>query len=161
MKECYVCRDKKEVSEFNVNNFFKDKLSVYCRECERLLQRTKYRNNKVHQRLYQTAYRDRNRLKFRLLNKTYRENVKRMVLKHYGDKCACCDETESEFLTIDHVNNDGAAHRKELGVSSVRIHRWLKKNNFPPGFQILCMNCNFAKGHHFTHTCPHKRHHNL
>ena len=35
----------------------------------------------------------------------------RRVLDHYGRACSCCGETEPAFLTIDHVNNDGAEHR--------------------------------------------------
>src|SRR5881396_3810055 len=32
----------------------------------------------------------------------------------YGGKCACCGETTFEFLTIDHVRNDGKQHRRAL-----------------------------------------------
>ena len=33
---------------------------------------------------------------------------------------------------------------------------WKKiKNNFPKGFQILCHNCNIAKGHYGK--CPHEK----
>jgi hypothetical protein len=66
-----------------------------------------------------------------------------------GSVCRCCGETELEFLSIDHVNEDGAAHRKELSGSGGGhdMYRWLRLHNYPPGFQVLCMNCNFAKGH--------------
>lgn len=74
-----------------------------------------------------------------------------MVLEHYGGKCACCGEDEWKFLTIDHINNDGAAHRR---VVKTYITGWLIKNNFPPGFQILCHNCNFTKEAYGG--CPHQ-----
>ena len=45
-------------------------------------------------------------------------------------------------LSIDHINSDGASHRKEVGNG---MYRWLLKNNFPEGFQVLCMNCQFIK----------------
>jgi hypothetical protein len=61
--------------------------------------------------------------------------------------------TEPDFLQIDHVNNDGKQHRKVIGQG--RTYFWLKKNNFPSDFQVLCANCNFAKGHYGT--CPHTR----
>ena len=38
-------------------------------------------------------------------------------------------------------------------MSSLFIYDWLKKNNFPPGFQVLCGSCNFAKGKYGS--CPH------
>jgi len=60
-----------------------------------------------------------------------------------GSFCACCGEDHYEFLCIDHVDNNGAAHRKKVGD----VLSWLSKNGYPSGFQVLCINCNFAKGH--------------
>jgi hypothetical protein len=74
------------------------------------------------------------------------------VLDHYGNACACCGEMTPEFLTVDHINDDGAEHRR-AGVT--RIYRWLVKNNYPDGFQLLCWNCNAAK--QFSNGCPHQR----
>ena len=72
--------------------------------------------------------------------------------KYGGYTCACCNETKDKrFMQIDHMNNDGAVHRKEIGTG---ILWWLKKNNYPPGFQPLCTDCNFAKGKHGE--CPHQ-----
>lgn len=75
-----------------------------------------------------------------------------------GCICKCCEETEPMFLTIDHINEDGAAHRQSLGgkhMAGKHFYNWLKKNNYPPGFQVLCFNCNFAKGHFGI--CPHEQ----
>lgn len=70
-----------------------------------------------------------------------------------GYECNCCGETMPEFLQIDHVNNDGAEHRRQIKASG-GIYSWLKRNGFPQGFQVLCANCNYAKG--FYGYCPHK-----
>jgi len=73
-----------------------------------------------------------------------------------GYKCACCGVTDKEFLSIDHSEGGGAAHRKELTGNPRNGHNmyyWIRKNNFPPGFRVLCMNCNFSLGHHGY--CPH------
>lgn len=87
----------------------------------------------------------------------YKEDKKKIIDK-YGGKCACCGEPETDFLNIDHVNNDGNEHRKELGWRStgVYFYRWLKKNNYPTGFQVLCFNCNYSK-HIGRGVCAHKR----
>lgn len=77
----------------------------------------------------------------------------KMIFAHYGDKCACCNEIERKFLTIDHVNSDGAEHRKEVGTAE--IARWLVRNDFPEGFQILCYNCNLGRARNGG-VCPHK-----
>lgn len=73
----------------------------------------------------------------------------------YGTTCACCGEPDLRFLAIDHVDGDGASHRKLINASgSTSTYRWLAKNGYPPGFQPLCHNCNYAK--HVYGTCPHK-----
>ena len=89
-----------------------------------------------------------------------RARFKAAVLAAYGGKCACCGETNPVFLCIDHINNDGAAHRREIGQGKAKvgsggvIHEWLCKHNFPDGFQILCANCNQAK--QTLGICPHQ-----
>lgn len=74
-----------------------------------------------------------------------------MVLAAYGGKCVCCGETEEAFLCIDHVNDDGAQHRMEIGQS---IYKWIVQNGYPSIVQILCANCNMAKSR--PGGCPHK-----
>jgi hypothetical protein len=68
-------------------------------------------------------------------------------------ECSCCGETTLEFLALDHVNGDGAAHRKEIGRHALSTYRWAKKNEYPSTLQVLCHNCNLAKG--FYGQCPH------
>jgi hypothetical protein len=82
-----------------------------------------------------------------------------------GYKCACCGETEPKFLTIDHIFNNGAEHRRELGGVdgngkgySNRVLVWAKQHGYPAGFQVLCMNCNFGKSVNGG-ICPHKAGH--
>ena len=93
-----------------------------------------------------------------------RYNLRTEVLCYYGGsppRCGCCGEKEVLFLTLDHINNDGAKHRKELRTSTgkmaagTRTYRWAKENNFPAMFQVLCCNCNFAKWRN-KGVCPHK-----
>lgn len=68
--------------------------------------------------------------------------------------CQCCCEDSIEFLSIDHINNNGAKQRRE-DKSSAKICRWLKKNNYPKGYQVLCFNCNMAKA--LYGSCPHHK----
>lgn len=88
--------------------------------------------------------------------KKYSEGLKRKVLSFYSDGtlvCACCGESEYAFLTMDHIDGGGNEHRKETGWGH-GAYIWLAKNKYPEGFQVLCMNCNFAKGK--LGTCPHQ-----
>lgn len=77
------------------------------------------------------------------------------IMAYGGYRCQCCGETEPKFLTIDHVNNDGGEHRKEIGKSNSALLTWLKGNGYPSGFQVLCFNCNIGKSLN-NGICPHK-----
>lgn len=68
--------------------------------------------------------------------------------------CNCCGESNIGFLTLDHVNNDGAKHRKEVG-SGVSLCSWAKRNKYPKTLQVLCYNCNCAKQFCGFNECPH------
>lgn len=79
------------------------------------------------------------------------------VIRYYSKgamSCACCNEREYQFLTLDHIRNDGAEHRKKDPLAKGSIVNWVIKNNFPPGLQVLCANCNMAKG--WYGKCPHE-----
>jgi hypothetical protein len=82
----------------------------------------------------------------------YREKVKKDVFDRYGNVCACCGESDIQFLTIDHINNDGAQHRHV--TKTLSLYQWLRTNDYPAGFQTLCWNCNLAK--HIYGQCPHR-----
>ena len=95
--------------------------------------------------------------KVNLGNKERRDSVRHAVYMAYGGyKCACCGEQESKFLSIDHINNDGARHKRESNIrAGEQMYRWLIRNGFPGGFQILCMNCQWGKRNNHG-ICPHK-----
>lgn len=68
--------------------------------------------------------------------------TKDIVFSHYGGKCKC-GISNYKYLTIDHIDNSGAEHRRIIGTN---IYKWLIKNNFPDdNYQILCYNCNYRK----------------
>ena len=77
------------------------------------------------------------------------------VIDGYGGKCSCCGETEPRFLTLDHVNNDGAEHRREVGRNTYQMHRFAKANGYPPSLQVLCFNCNCGRRVNGG-VCPHQ-----
>lgn len=106
---------------------------------------------KANSKAYYQVHKEEQRAKGRARHAALRLEA----LKHYGGQCACCGETEPKFLGIDHIDNNGAAHRKEIGRSGKAIYYWLRDNNYPKGFQVLCHNCNAAKGRYGI--CPHQR----
>lgn len=56
--------------------------------------------------------------------------------------CRHCGQGDIDVLCLDHINDDGAAHRKEIGREAFR---WAIRNDYPPIFQVLCYNCNIKK----------------
>ena len=97
------------------------------------------------------------------LSNEERRKVKCEVLGHYSKIlsnsdipcCNCCGEHDFLiFLTIDHITNrKNATHKKGLGGD--KIYRYLRRNGYPTGYQVLCVNCNSAKSD--SGICPHKR----
>ena len=94
-----------------------------------------------------------------------RQRLKRAAFDAYGGpKCMCCGEEHLEFLTIDHVEGGGAEHRRKLvadkgwkdsrSMGGSHMYLWLKQQDYPDGYRVLCFNCNFALGH-FGY-CPHR-----
>ena len=153
MKICGRCKQPKDEKEFYAAKT--GKLVSVCKSCMCASASLWWKNNKeraaVRIRINIDRVR-RQKLKYQL--KRHRSQ-KQVVFTHYSGgtpKCACsgCNEKFFEFLCIDHVNGGGNKHRKTISGS---IYPWLIKNNFPPGYRVLCHNCNSAYG--FFGYCPH------
>lgn len=86
-----------------------------------------------------------------LLNREEQRRLRRIKLRletmlAYGNKCANCQEHNSLFLTLDHINNNGYMDNK-LG-KGIEFYAYLKRLGFPgrkTQLQILCHNCNAIK----------------
>lgn len=118
--------------------------------------RKNYAKNKQEERRKRNIWNEKNIELVKMYKKRSRQKKRLSCLTHYGGdppKCQCCGETEYGFLTIDHINNDGNEHRKQIKIDC--IYGWLIKNNFPEGFQVLCYNCNLGKAQN-NGICPHK-----
>lgn len=91
---------------------------------------------------------------------TQQRNRRLKIIKYYSNdtmQCNCCGEKEIKFLQIDHIDCGHAMHGKNKRPNNFTgpgLYGWLIKNDFPNGYQILCANCNFAKGMYGI--CPHK-----
>lgn len=114
------------------------------------------------------AYQQRPEAKTR--QKEIRDDLKMDVFSYYSKIqsnsdipcCRCCGLTSHmAFLGLDHIAGrkkmDFELELVKLGYSSkmksTSLLKWIKKNNFPNTFQILCHNCNFAKGHSKDNKC--------
>jgi hypothetical protein len=74
-----------------------------------------------------------------------RKLLKVEVLTHYGNgklQCVTCFENRIDCLSLDHINGRGKQHRSIVGS---HMYQWVKNNNYPEGYQTLCMNCQWIK----------------
>ncbi len=103
---------------------------------------------------------DKGRRNLKAAGLKWRAELKREVLVAYSADppyCACCGETEMAFLTLDHINDDGAEHRKALR-GAVMFYQHLRKAGCPnePPLRVLCWNCNCGRRANGG-TCPHEK----
>src|SRR3990167_6345931 len=129
------------------------------REKMRAKWRAWYAKNREHHIATRMAWQKKNKVHWDAYNKlpsvVRRRNesarratrhMRELVIEKYGGKCACCNEADIKFLTIDHIDGNGNKHRKELNLGGGRsFYYWLRRNGYPKGYRVLCMNCNWAR----------------
>ena len=107
-------------------------------------------------RTCQACYYIRNRHKYNASSREYNERLHIDCFAGYGNRCACCGENDRLFLTLDHVNRDGAEQRRKLNLkSNLQIYRIAIEQGFPDDYQILCFNCNCGRERN-NGVCPHQ-----
>lgn len=140
MKTCIRCEQDKPAAEFWRDKTTKDGMRIYCKECCREIAREDYRRHR--------------NARIAGVQKSIRK-VKQEVFSAYGGRCQCCGEEELTFLAIDHIDGGGNKHREEefKGFGGAHFYRWLRRQGYPPGYRVLCHNCNWATA---WGTCPHQ-----
>lgn len=149
MKRCVGCGKIRRLSSFwkRPRRGVTGRVSR-CKRCASIYARRFGSNRK--------EWRDAHREELSKYGFAYRAEVRLQAFCHYGGnppRCACCGESTLEFLTIDHIGGGGTAHRRQIGRGGTSIAIYLRKRGFPPGYQILCYNCNCAQA--FAKICPH------
>lgn len=111
---CSCCEKWLDEKEFQKNKKTTDGLHPYCKECRKFLS-------------------------------LERREIERIIaLQIYSNrhmKCEICGNENIDILTIDHVDGGGYKHRKDNSIKGQFV-RWLKRNNYPKGYRVLCWNCN-------------------
>ncbi len=106
-------------------------------------ERTRDRKNRRLREVYHTDI-EENRRKHREENL----KIKKEVLSHYSDgklKCAKCNAAGIYFLTIDHIHGRKTVGHSRL-MKGLKLYYFLRRRNFPKGYQTLCWTCNWIKG---------------
>lgn len=128
---------------------------------DEMIQKSKkyYEKNKESIKLKNREYRIKNadilKPKKRKRAKELQQEQKLVVFEYYSNgkiECECCHESNIGFLSLDHIHGGGGKHRKAINSNT---YKWIINHNFPTGYQILCMNCNW--GRRINGICPHQK----
>lgn len=126
----------------------------YAREWARRDYKKNPERRKAAAKKHVLKYPERKRARTRKWYKQYYRKWKALVFNAYGNVCACCGESNPQFLTVDHVNRDGKSHRRQRS-GSYGVLQDVVKRGYPKEFRLLCMNCNW--GTRMGNTCPHQQ----
>ena len=148
-KTCVRCETFKPLSAFYVKQRKREKAYHFsrCKACMSEVRKQNYKESNVY-------YRDNREHILERLRRVAVE-VKLEMIAEYGGRCACCGETQMEFLALDHIQGGGNKDREETqGRGGTPYYKMLKRQGWPKGkHQILCHNCNQAKATYGM--CPH------
>ena len=130
-KHNWVNRKKKAMQSREYYLLHRDEKLAYC---------AKYRSENL----------DKVRATSKKCNKSLNLREKMAALIYYGGgKMACvkCGFNDIRALSIDHIDGGGKAHTRSIhnGKLGGHFYHWLKCNDYPEGYQTLCMNCQWIK----------------
>ena len=117
-------------------------------------QRAYQQKNIEKRRIWNKEWIANNRARYNFSKAKYRLKLKFEVMRMYADpvQCGVCGFSKIDGLVLDHINNDGAVHRRASKISGrstvmggTRIYEYIRKNGKIAGLQVLCANCNMIK----------------
>jgi len=161
-KECPECLATKAAAEFRKASHRPDGLDRKCKTCMSEYARAKgftaKREASGRGREARARYRDRNkgaiREKFRKRRESgvdrgrandRRSGIRTKALEALGGACVRCGLTDVDVLCVDHVDDDGAREREEVGRNPFPTFVRICRGEDLPRYQVLCCNCNREK----------------
>jgi len=93
---------------------------------------------------YNRKYYLANKAKLDDYSNQWRINKRLELIQMAGGKCVECGESDPIVLDFDHINDDGAEHRKKTKRTNI-VNILSKEGIDSNTFQLLCKNCNWRK----------------
>jgi hypothetical protein len=130
-----------ELYRYILKNQFPSNFQILCFNCN--MKKEIIREKELSQNL--------KNIKRRYLRRKLKVEVFSEICKS-NPRCQCCGYDDLDGLSVDHIEG-----RKKMGhdrrFRAGDLYAWIKRNNYPSGFQILCINCNSVKWQ--LGECPH------
>ena len=164
MKTCKKCGVSKIEELFEKEKRVKSGIGANCIDCHkryfRELAVRYYSSNPEKFKIRNRLWWKNNPTKTKDIHINSRLKLRKDVFAILGGgnpRCNCCGEKKTEFLSVDHINGGGNKERETNNLSSSdQFYRFVRDSNNPKlKYQILCFNCNLAKG--FNGSCPHNK----
>ena len=92
---------------------------------------------------YMREYRHDHVEELRAKSYSVRSSIVNGILDYLGAECESCNEKEREFLTVDHIDNDGKDERHLGSVGWKR--KILHGKSDPSKYRVLCHSCNLSR----------------
>lgn len=140
-----IAKKRKEKYADNREEILVRKHAYYAKNRDKLLsEKTKYwKKNKTKIKERVTSWRSKNHSILKDKAKSYRSSISEAVLLLLGPTCKFCGETEKEFLTVDHIDDDGNSERQ---YGSIGWKRRILDGVFDSSkYRVLCQNCNLGR----------------
>lgn len=149
MKRCTKCGVEQELDRYSPHKTTLDRRQSWCKACVTANTARWLADHPGHRLVLPPQW----KAEHPEYGRAYLQKLRGELIAGYGGKCACCGESRYEFMALDHIHNGrgNPADRTETGVV---LWNRLKREGWPVGeFQILCHNCNMAKGIYGDCTC--------
>jgi hypothetical protein len=122
-------------------------------EAKRNASRRYREKNRLRRRQWNDAWMETNADRYTYLRVQSNARRRRVVLCMYSNppRCSECGFDKVDGLVLDHVANDGSAHRKELKINcrgstgGGSMYEYVRRNGRIDSLQVLCANCNTIK----------------
>lgn len=131
MKKCTICKKEKDVDDFNKNKNGKYGVDSYCRECSKIRDKERYKEN------YEKVKDSKNKK-----NREWVDNKRKYILEYLKEHpCVDCGEKDPIVLEFDHVK----------GIKIDTVCRMVSKNSLETikeeisKCEVRCANCHRRK----------------
>ncbi len=107
---------------------------VLCKNCQRI---------KVNENEESNSSKNISLIKRKINHLQYLRYKHQAIIRYSPKKeCMKCGFGDIRALEMDHIGGGGSKHLHRIGGN---IYDWIRRNNYPSGFQVLCANCNWIK----------------